>query len=42
MSQTKANLPLLISAFARAYHSKYDTPVIFNDSLAGKLITDEE
>ena len=32
----------LVSAFARAYHSQYDTPKIFDDFLAKDLISHEE
>ncbi len=32
----------LVSAFGRAYHSKYDTPKIFDDFMAKELISEEE
>lgn len=32
----------LVSAFGRAYHSKFDTPKIFDDFIAKELITENE
>ena len=32
----------LISAFARWYHAEHNITKIFNDSLAGEILTDEE
>ena len=32
----------LISAFGRAYHSKYDEPKIFDDNMAKSLISHQE
>ncbi len=42
MKQDESSLTSLVSAFGRAYHSKYDTPKIFDDFIANKLITEEE
>lgn len=42
MSQKESGLTALISAFGRAYHSQYDTPKIFDDFIAGRLISQEE
>ncbi len=42
MEVNKASLTAIVSAFGRAYHSLNDEPKIFNDYLAGKMITDEE
>lgn len=42
MKKNESSLTSLISAFGRAYHSKYDTPKIFDDFIASDLITQEE
>ncbi|WP_042150206.1 class I SAM-dependent methyltransferase [Paucisalibacillus sp. EB02] len=42
MKQNESSLTSLVSAFARAYHSKYDTPKIFDDFIANNLISEEE
>lgn len=42
MQQNRASLSALVVAYARAYHSMYDEPRIFNDHLASKLIRDNE
>lgn len=42
MEPNKASITALISAFARAYHAKYDTPKIFDDFLAHEMLTEEE
>ncbi len=42
MEQNKSSITSLISAFARAYHSQYDTPKIFDDFIAKDLISEEE
>lgn len=42
MKQNESSITSLISAFARAYHSEHDTPLIFDDFLAKQLITPEE
>src|SRR5699024_132293 len=42
MEKNKSSLTSLISAFGRAYHSKYDTPKIFDDFIAKDLITQKE
>src|SRR5690606_35760640 len=42
MKNNEASLTSLISAFGRAYHSKYDTPKIFDDFIAKDLISQKE
>lgn len=42
MRQNESSLTSLISAFGRAYHSKYDTPKIFDDFIAKDLISQKE
>ncbi|MFE3574833.1 class I SAM-dependent methyltransferase [Lysinibacillus sp. NPDC059133] len=42
MNKGESSLTSLISAFARAYHSQFDTPIIFDDYLAKELITQKE
>lgn len=42
MKQNESSITSLISAFARAYHSEHDSPLIFDDFLAKQLITTEE
>jgi methyltransferase (TIGR00027 family) len=42
MEQNKSSITSLISAFGRAYHHKYDSPKIFDDFMAGQLITQQE
>ncbi|QDP40887.1 class I SAM-dependent methyltransferase [Radiobacillus deserti] len=42
MKQYESSFTSLVSAFARAYHSKFDTPIIFDDFLARQLITEDE
>ncbi|MCR8981163.1 class I SAM-dependent methyltransferase [Brevibacillus laterosporus] len=42
MKKNESSLTSLISAFGRAYHSKYDTPKIFDDFIAKDLITQRE
>lgn len=42
MKQNESSLTSLVSAFGRAYHSKYDTPKIFDDVMANQLISEEE
>ncbi|MFJ3387741.1 class I SAM-dependent methyltransferase [Lysinibacillus sp. NPDC086135] len=42
MNKDESSLTSLISAFSRAYHSQFDTPKIFDDYLAKKLITQQE
>ncbi|MFD1446123.1 class I SAM-dependent methyltransferase [Oceanobacillus profundus] len=42
MKQNESSLTSLVSAFGRAYHSKYDTPKIFDDFIANNLISEEE
>lgn len=42
MRQNESSLTALIAAFGRAYHSKYDTPKIFDDFIAKDLISQKE
>ncbi|MDQ0859670.1 O-methyltransferase involved in polyketide biosynthesis [Bacillus sp. V2I10] len=42
MKKNESSLTSLISSFGRAYHSKYDTPKIFDDFIAKDLITQKE
>lgn len=42
MKPNESSLTSLISAFGRAYHSQYDTPKIFDDFMAQKLISQKE
>ncbi|MCY8487442.1 class I SAM-dependent methyltransferase [Bacillus atrophaeus] len=42
MKENESSLTSLISAFGRAYHSKYDTPKIFDDFIAKDLISQKE
>lgn len=42
MENNVSSITSLISAFARAYHSMYDTPKIFDDFIAKDLITHQE
>ncbi len=42
MKQNESSLTSLVSAFGRAYHSKCDTPKIFDDYIAKDLISQEE
>ncbi|PLR66407.1 class I SAM-dependent methyltransferase [Bacillus sp. UMB0893] len=42
MKKNESSLTSLISAFGRAYHSKYDTPKIFDDFISKDLITQKE
>ncbi|AUM64341.1 SAM-dependent methyltransferase [Brevibacillus laterosporus] len=42
MKKNESSLTSLLSAFGRAYHSKYDTPKIFDDFIAKELITPRE
>ena len=42
MKQDESSLTSFVSAFGRAYHSKYDTPKIFDDFIAKDLISKEE
>ncbi|WP_026561431.1 class I SAM-dependent methyltransferase [Bacillus sp. J37] len=42
MKHNESSLTSLISAFGRVYHSKYDTPKIFDDFIANNLISNEE
>ncbi|MEC3614489.1 class I SAM-dependent methyltransferase [Bacillus stercoris] len=42
MRNNESSLTSLVSAFARAYHSGYDTPLIFDDFMAKELINEKE
>ncbi|HEK9100583.1 class I SAM-dependent methyltransferase [Bacillus pfraonensis] len=42
MKKDESSLTALISAFGRAYHSKFDTPKIFDDYIAKDLISQKE
>jgi len=42
MKQNESSLTSLVTAFGRAYHSKYDSPKIFDDFIVKKLISEEE
>ncbi|PJY98812.1 MULTISPECIES: class I SAM-dependent methyltransferase [Bacillus] len=42
MKKNESSLTSLISAYARAYHSRYDTSLIFDDFIAKDLINEEE
>lgn len=42
MNQNQVSLTALISAFGRAYHSKYDSPIVFDDFIAKDLISEKE
>ncbi|OEH91148.1 class I SAM-dependent methyltransferase [Bacillus solimangrovi] len=42
MRKGESSITSLISAFSRAYHSQFDTPVIFNDYIVKDLISEKE
>ncbi|RJS59310.1 class I SAM-dependent methyltransferase [Bacillus sp. PK3_68] len=42
MNQNQVSLTALISAFGRAYHSKYDSPKVFDDFIAEEFISKKE
>ncbi|NQX44227.1 class I SAM-dependent methyltransferase [Paenibacillus tritici] len=42
MKQNQSSITSLVAAFGRAYHSKYDSPKIFDDYVAHKLISPQE
>ncbi len=42
MKNNESSLTSLVSAFGRAYHSKYDSPKILDDFIACQFISDEE
>ncbi|WP_339215074.1 class I SAM-dependent methyltransferase [Ornithinibacillus sp. FSL M8-0202] len=42
MKQNESSLTSLVSAFGRAYHSKNDTPIIFDDFMVSNLISEDE
>jgi methyltransferase (TIGR00027 family) len=42
MPENQPSITALVTAFARAHHSQYDSPKIFDDYLAAQLFTPEE
>jgi O-methyltransferase involved in polyketide biosynthesis len=42
MENNNSSMTASVCLFARAYHSTYDSPKIFDDYLARQLLTDEE
>jgi len=42
MKPNESSITSLISAFGRAYHSQYDSPLIFDDHIAKALISPQE
>lgn len=42
MPENQVSITALVTAFARAYHARYDTPKIFDDFLAPQLFTEEQ
>ncbi|MBC5636110.1 class I SAM-dependent methyltransferase [Ornithinibacillus sp. BX22] len=42
MKQNESSLTSLVSAFGRAYHSKNDTPIIFDDFIVINLISEDD
>jgi methyltransferase (TIGR00027 family) len=42
MENNQNSMTALVSAFGRAYHNENDSPVIFRDDLARRLMTDDE
>lgn len=42
MEQNNPSMTALVAAYARAYHSLYDEPKIFDDFLARRMLTDEQ
>ncbi|RIU92039.1 class I SAM-dependent methyltransferase [Oceanobacillus picturae] len=42
MKQNESSLTSLVSAFGRAYHSKYDSPKIFDDFIAIQLLSQQD
>jgi len=42
MKSNESSITSLISAFGRAYHHLYDTPIIFDDFIAPKLLSQQE
>lgn len=42
MKNNKESMTAIVSAFGRAYHSKYEDPKIFDDFLANQMLTKEE
>lgn len=42
MKPGKSSRSALVTAYSRAYHSAHDSPKIFNDPLAGRMLAEEE
>lgn len=42
MKKNESSVTSLVSAFSRAYHSQFDSPLIFDDFIAKDLITQQE
>lgn len=42
MKENQSSMTALISSFSRAYHAQNDMPIIFSDTLARQLMSDEE
>jgi methyltransferase (TIGR00027 family) len=42
MKNNESSVTSLVSAFARAYHSKFDTPIVFDDYIVNDLISPQE
>src|SRR5258708_23645006 len=42
MEERQAGVTALVTAYARAYHATHDSPLIFDDSIADQLFTEEE
>jgi len=42
MNKGNSSITSLISAFARTYHSQFNSPIIFDDFIAKKLISQIE
>jgi methyltransferase (TIGR00027 family) len=42
MENNQNSMTALVSAFGRAYHNENDSPIIFRDDLARRLMTDDE
>ncbi|MBN2099158.1 MAG: class I SAM-dependent methyltransferase [Dehalococcoidia bacterium] len=42
MEPGRLSINALVTAYSRAYHSTHDSPKIFNDALAGRMLAEEE
>lgn len=42
LAQRQESITAILTAYARVYHATHDSPVIFDDSLAKQLFSDEE